>query len=262
MYLYLTFGIISFIASIIGSICGVGGGVLIKPTLDTFGVLSVSSISFLSGCTVLTMASYSIIKSNISGDSLVDKKVGIPLALGSAIGGIVGKILFQQLTLLFSSENKVGAVQSICLVLITTGTLVYMLNKEKINTYKVEKFYICVAIGLLLGILSAFLGIGGGPINLVVLYFFFSMDTKIASQNSLYIILFSQITSLISTVLTNSVPKVDLILLIIMVSGGFFGGLVGRKINNIIDSNVVEKLFNIIMVVIILISVFNTFKFL
>ncbi|MEI3183290.1 MAG: sulfite exporter TauE/SafE family protein [Lachnospiraceae bacterium] len=39
--------------------------------------------------------------------------------------------------------------------------------------------------------MSSFLGIGGGPINLVVLLYFFSMDTKAAAQNSLYIILFS-----------------------------------------------------------------------
>ena len=46
-------------------------------------------------------------------------------------------------------------------------------------------------MSITLGILSSFLGIGGGPINLVVLFFFFSMDTKTAAQNSLYTILFS-----------------------------------------------------------------------
>ncbi len=45
-----------------GAICGIGGGVIIKPTLDAFGVLSVSTISFLSGCTVLAMTCYSVIK--------------------------------------------------------------------------------------------------------------------------------------------------------------------------------------------------------
>ena len=33
------------------------------------------------------------------------------------------------------------------------------------------------SIGLLLGIMSSFLGIGGGPINLAVLFFFFGMET-------------------------------------------------------------------------------------
>ena len=72
---------------------------------------------------------------------------------------------------------------------------------------------VCVVIGFILGVMSSFLGIGGGPINLVVLYFFFSMTTKTAAQNSLYIILFSQATSFLSTVVTGSVPHVSLLLL-------------------------------------------------
>lgn len=38
--------------------------------------------------------------------------------------------------------------------------------------------------GSVLGIFSSFLGIGGGPINLMILSFFFSMDTKTAAFNS------------------------------------------------------------------------------
>ena len=49
LYLYVIFAMVSFLASVAGAICGIGGGVLIKPILDTFGVLSVASISFLSG---------------------------------------------------------------------------------------------------------------------------------------------------------------------------------------------------------------------
>ena len=55
-YLYVIFLAVSFGASVVGAICGIGGGVLIKPLLDAFGVLSVASISFLSGCTVLSMS--------------------------------------------------------------------------------------------------------------------------------------------------------------------------------------------------------------
>ena len=41
----LLFGIVSFFASVAGAICGIGGGVIIKPTLDLFGWVSVSTIS-------------------------------------------------------------------------------------------------------------------------------------------------------------------------------------------------------------------------
>lgn len=35
-----------FFASVIGAICGIGGGVIIKPVLDSVGILDVTAISF------------------------------------------------------------------------------------------------------------------------------------------------------------------------------------------------------------------------
>lgn len=57
-------------------------------------------------------------------------------------------------------------------------------------------------MGVLLGIISSFLGIGGGPINLVVLGYCFSMDSKTAAVISLYIILFSQLASLLAALIS------------------------------------------------------------
>lgn len=261
-YLYIIFLAVSFGASVIGAICGIGGGVLIKPLLDAFGVLSVSTISFLSGCTVLSMSCYSVGKAMQSGDSLVDRKTGTPLAIGAAAGGIAGKMMFQYLTELFPDKDRVGAAQAACLLVITFGTLVYTLRKDKIRTHHIKNPAVCIAIGLALGICSSFLGIGGGPINLVVLFFFFSMDTKTAAQNSLYIILFSQITSLINTLVTRTVPEFSIGLLILMVGGGILGGMAGRAINRKIDGSVVNRLFIGLMAVIMLICLYNIYQFL
>lgn len=260
-YLYGLFLLISFGASIAGAICGIGGGVIIKPTLDAFGVLSVSAISFLSGCTVLAMTCYSVIKGKMSGESLVDMKTGTPLAIGAAIGGVVGKSMFQAVSSLFTDKDMVGAVQAACLLVITLGTLIYTIKKDRIHTHHVTNPVICVLIGLVLGILSSFLGIGGGPINLVVLFFFFSMDTKAAAQNSLYIILFSQITGLLNSLVTGTVPEFSIWLLVLMVIGGILGGMSGRVINKKIDEMVVDKLFLFLMVVIIGINIYNIYQF-
>lgn len=261
-YLYVLFWVISFGASIAGAICGIGGGVIIKPTLDAFGVLSVSTISFLSGCTVLAMSCYSVMKNKMAGENIVDLKTGTPLAIGAAIGGIAGKSMFQSVSNLFADKEMVGAVQAACLLMITAGTLIYTLNKDKIHTHVVKNVAACIGIGLFLGILSAFLGIGGGPVNLVILFYFFSMDTKTAAQNSLYIILFSQITSLISSIVTRTVPDFSLLLLVLMVVGGMLGGICGRKINKKINSTVVDQLFVFLMAVIILINIYNIYQFL
>ena len=257
MLIYLVFLIVCFGASIVGAICGIGGGVIIKPVLDSFGVLDVTAISFLSGCTVLSMTTYSVLKNKISGESHVTMKTGFPLAIGAAVGGLIGKWLFSYVKSLSSDPNKVGAVQALCLLIVTLGTLIYTIYKAKIKTYEVDSAIVCV----LIGILSSFLGIGGGPINLVVLFFFFSMSTKLAAENSLYIIFFSQIASLISTIVTGSVPDFQIGVLVLMVAGGIAGGICGRAINKKIDEKTVDKLFIALMVLMIVINIYNIYKF-
>lgn len=253
--------LISFLASVAGAICGIGGGVIIKPVLDMFALASVSTISFLSGLTVLSMSCYSVVRNTLSGGSQINVKTGTPLAIGAAVGGVVGKQLFSLIKNLFADPNAVGAVQAACLAVITLATLLYTMFKDRIKTHRVDGMGICLCIGLVLGIMSSFLGIGGGPINLVVLFFFFGMDTKAAAQNSLYIILFSQIASLLTTLLTHSVPDFAWNTLILMVCGGIGGGMAGRAVNKKISGTAVDKLFMVLMVVIIFISVYNTVRY-
>lgn len=250
--------LISFLSSIVGAICGIGGGVIIKPVLDMFGMGTVSQINFLSSCTVLSMSCYSVVKAMVNKDKSVKPETGTPLAIGAAIGGLVGKELFSFIKAAFENQNMVGAVQAICLGIITIATLLYTVNKSKIKTKNVTSKVACVVIGLALGIMSSFLGIGGGPINLVVLYYFFSMDTKTAASNSLYIILFSQIASLASTIVTKSVPEFSVSILLLMVCGGIGGGILGRMLNKKLTNKAVDKLFIGLIAVIILICVYNT----
>ncbi len=257
-FLYLT---VSFLASVVGAICGIGGGVIIKPVLDLCALGSVSTISFLSGCTVLSMSCYSVGQNLRSGSSKVDLKTGTPLAIGAAIGGVWGKQLFSAVSAMSANPNMVGAVQSLCLALITAGTFVYTVFKSRIKTHSVESPAACVIIGLALGVMSSFLGIGGGPINLVVLFFFFSMDTKTAAQNSLYIILFSQIASLLTTLATRSVPDFAWSALALMICGGIGGGMAGRAVNKRMDNAAVDKLFMGLMGVIIFVSVYNAVRY-
>ena len=131
------FFVICFLASVAGAICGIGGGVIIKPALDTFHLMDVSAISFLSGCTVLSMSTYSVIKSKSGGHSHLDPKISFPLAIGSSLGGLLGKWMFTWLLLLSSDDSQAGAVQTFFLLVITIGTLFYTLYKEKIPTRRI-----------------------------------------------------------------------------------------------------------------------------
>ncbi len=258
----LIFLIVSFGASVVGAICGIGGGVIIKPVLDMAGAASVSTISFLAGCTVLSMSCYSVVRSLLARDSKVDLKTGTPLAIGAAVGGVLGSQTFKIIKTAFENQNMVGAIQAGCLAFITLLTILYALFNKRIHLHKVKNTAVCAIIGLLLGIISSFLGIGGGPINLMVLSFFFSMDTKIAAQNSLYIILFSQIASLITTLVTGSVPQFEWLALGLMVAGGIGGGIVGRTLYKKMNLKAVNILYICLMGIIVSISIYNCIQYL
>ncbi len=257
----VVFFLVALGASAVGAICGIGGGVIIKPVLDLLHLETVPTISFLSGCTVLTMSCYSVGKSLLAGEKSVSLDVGTPLAVGAAAGGLLGNQLFALARQLWDDPDRVGSIQAACLAAVTVGTLLYTLNKARIPTHRLQNKGACAAIGLALGCMSSFLGIGGGPINLVVLYFFFSMDTKTAAANSLYIILFSQLCSLLTTLLTNSVPDFRWTVLVLMAAGGLGGGILGRKLNRKMKGESVERLFIALMVVIICVSVFNAWRY-
>ena len=242
--------LICLLATTIGGISGVGGGVIIKPVLDAVSGMPVATVSFLSGCTVLAMT----IRSR-GGDVKVEPRRGTLLAIGAAIGGVAGKELFELVRA--AGGMTVSVAQQVMMIALTLGVLAYTLNRPRITARNVTQPVVCVCIGLVLGLLSAFLGIGGGPINLAVLYYFFSMDTKTAALNSLYVILFSQSASFISTVARGTIPEFEWPVLLVMVVGGILGGNLGRSISKKLSNSDVDQLFFWLLIVITAISCYN-----
>ena len=141
------------------------------------------------------------------------------------------------------------------------GTLVYTIRKKNIKSLKIKSAPASLIIGSALGILSSFLGIGGGPFNLAVLFYFFSMETKDAVQNSLFIILFSQITSLIYMIACGKIPSVNIGMLLAMAAGGLAGGVFGKRIGKQLDGKTTEKLLVFIMMLIIIICIYNSIRY-
>ena len=95
----------------------------------------------------------------------------------------------------------------------------------------------------------------------MVLGYFFSMTTKEAALSSLYIIMFSQITSLVQTCVTGTIPEMEISYLVCMIAGGILGGTIGSKVNKKISDAGVDKLFIFLMAVIVLINIYNALKF-
>lgn len=253
--------LVSFLASAVGSICGIGGGVIIKPAFDALGGYSVSTVSFLSGCIVLSMSAYCVLSEQLIGKSLTGPRAVTPLEAGAAAGGVIGKILFDALSAYFPNPQRIGAVQAGALFLLTLFTLVYTLKKSTIRTRSLRSQGSCLLLGLALGLMSAFLGIGGGPINLVVLSYFFSMDAKEAAQNSLHVIFLSQLASLLYTLLSHNIPPFPPLLLAATVVCGGMGGAAGRGVNRKLPAKAVDNLFICLTAIIMVLCCYNFYQY-
>lgn len=252
--------VICLCATALGAISGIGGGIIIKPVLDAVSGLPISTVSFLSGCTVLSMSLVSLARSR--GDSVkIELRQGTLLAVGAAVGGVLGKNAFEWIKQLTGNDALVGTTQNAAMIVLTLGVLVYLLCKSRIKTLHVKNAALCLIIGLALGVTGSFLGIGGGPINLVVLYYFFSMDTKTAALNSIYIIFFSQAASFASTLLQRTVPAFLWGDLLAAVLGGVLGGFVGRACSRRMSAKQVDTLFYGLIGVILCISAYNLWRY-
>ncbi len=250
---------ISLFSSVMGAISGIGGGVIIKPVLDSLSPFDTASISFLSGCTVLSMTTVTLLKSRKSSINL-NHRTALTLAAGGVIGGLAGKSLFDFVTKSFYNAAVIGISQSLLLALLTIFVFFFTLYKQKFQPHHKNSFLFTMFTGFLLGSLASFLGIGGGPINLAILYFFFSMDSKTAALNSIFIIFFSQLTSLVFTLVSKNIPPFNPVILTLMIAGGIGGGLAGSLLSKNMSHRAVDKLFMGVMGMIILICLYNILK--
>lgn len=252
--------IIGLVATIFGALAGLGGGVIIKPVLDLLGHYDVVTISILSAATVLAMSSVSLLNS-IKSDIKLNVKTSLKLASGSVAGGLVGKTLFNYIVKLIDASDLVTAIQAAMIGLFMVAIYIFIKHREKMNMYQLQNSLLVVSIGFILGLLAAFLGIGGGPFNVAILALCFSMGPKESSLNSIFIIWFSQISALLLIAFTSGFSQFDLSMLFFMIPGGIVGGYLGSRLLRLINDKIVEKIFMVGIIVIILINAFNVVRY-
>ena len=245
--------IIAATSTLIGSVSGFGGGVIIKPVLDTLGNYNSYVIGILSSATVLSMAVVSSLL-NLSPKTKLDKKV-FYLITGAVLGGISGRYLFSIVSSSLAS-SKTDIIQAAAIILL----LVFVLFKNKLPHFEIKSIFLSLATGLVLGVLSAFLGVGGGPFNIALLCLVFSMDIKKAAAASVLIIVFSQAANLITAAATVGFGGYDYSMLIFMIPGGIIGGFLGAKLKKRVSEKAVERLYFAITVGLILLNIYNVFS--
>ena len=254
--------LVTLFACLIGTICGMGGGIIIKPVLDATGAMSGATITFLSGVTVIAMTCWNMGKTFLKKETVIDAKHTPMLAVSAAVGGVLGKTLYTQVASLFADKSTASGIQAVLLFLATLATLIYTLKKDSLVSKHVDSRLASLLIGFILGVFGAFLGIGGGPFNVAVLFFFFSMPSKRAAQNSLFIILFSQLASTLKTVLFDGIPSFNPWILAGMIVFGILGNELGRKINKRLDDRKAIYWMVFGMGLILAINLYNIVKYL
>ena len=246
--------IVTLIATVIGAIAGLGGGIIIKPTFDALGGFDVSTIGILSSITVLCMAFISTAKYIKSGIKL-DFKIVI-LSMGAVIGGFLGKIFFDFLYKMVVDSTAKG-IQAIMLIIL----LVFVLFRKLYPHFNIKNKSVILIVGLVMGMVSSFLGIGGGPINVVAICIVFSVSVRDAAIYSIFVILFSQLSNVIATAITPGLQSYNLSVLIFMIPAAILGAFIGSYLNRKLSEKFVEYIFNTVMIIILLMNIYNTFTF-
>lgn len=256
----LLYGVLAVAVTTAGALTGMGGGVILKPLLDLFGHFDVASINALSSLTVLSMAITSVVRS-VCKKAPIQIRIAIPLAIGGTLGGVWGNHLLKLLIAGSGADARVFVIQNIALAVIIIGVYVMMRNKSRLTTLHITGMLPSALVGLFLGVVSSFLGIGGGPINVAVILFVFSLDTKKAALYSLVIILFSQTARLGSMLLVEDLKALNLSALPYMVVGAAVGGLLGSRLQSRLPDEAIDNLFNAVQIVVFLICVLNVIQY-
>lgn len=252
------YSIIILLANTIGSISGMGGGLIIKPALQLLDWDNVILINFYSSFAVFVMSISSTWK-QLKSNNHVDKCLALYLSLGSVLGGMLGNTSFKLLHTLLGNDKSV-VIQMLLVIISLIVSLV--LTGGKIGQLDYNGKIIYVFVGLFLGWLATLLGIGGGPINIAFFMFLFGIGLRQATIYSIITIFFSQGAKLLQTVLFAEIADLDFILLLLLMFSAILGGILGAKISNAIKEKHILLIYNSVVIFVLLIDSVNLIKYL
>lgn len=258
--MYLKVMAICCFASLFGPMCGIGGGSIIKPLLDITQAFNLSQVSFISGVAVISMSAYSLGTYTLSHEIDIKLKEDLPLAIAAAFGGITGRVLFVMALADVPNKDEVGMIQSVILFLLALGSFFLSIRRGEVHVHTPNKFwqsFLC----FLAGLTWVFLGIGGGPFNMILLSIFFILPPRRSRQVSLFIVLFSQVAAMILMVKTGTVPHVPFTIALAGSVAAIGGAEVGKILARKLAQKYLDKLYNFALVFLMVICVYNMYIF-
>ncbi len=249
------YSLVILAATTLGAFVGLGGGVIIKPVLDFIGAEPRMQVDFLSAVAVFTMSIVSTTK-QIRNKVSFEKNIILFIAAGSIAGGFLGSFCMDSLSAV-ADQGIVRCIQAFALAILLTAVSIYVAKDRK--SFHIKNNLAILLVGLSLGFIASFLGIGGGPINVAVLTLFFSMNVKESAVYSVAIIFFSQLSKLITIFASSGIQPYahQWKTLIFILPMAVLGGFIGSKFNRKFDDKLIRKIFVAVMILLIILNVYN-----
>ncbi|NWN99647.1 sulfite exporter TauE/SafE family protein [Tetragenococcus halophilus] len=247
------------LANTVGSVSGIGGGVIIKPILDFIGFHTVTEISFYSTVAVFTMAITSTIR-QVKARNNFNWKIIWWVCMGSVLGGILGNVVYEGFFKLFNDETTIQFIQ--IGVTVVSLLFAFLYTRFRFPALVLTTNFWYFSCGIFLGALASFLGIGGGPINVALLMFMFKLPIKKAALYSICIILFSQAAKLLAIFFSTGFSPYDLQMLLFIIPAAAIGGLLGTKVSHRISTQNVTGIFELVILIVLAINVYNGYQLL
>lgn len=251
----IIFSIVGLIATTIGALTGLGGGLIIKPILNMITNYNAETIGLYSSLSVFFMALTNLIfqekffiKKNI--------KAFLLISYASILGGVTS-VFFLDLTR--NLLGHVGLIQNILLALLIVFVFIYFIKKPVLQKEIKYKGFFYFIIGFFLGLISSFLSIGGGPLNILAFMYFFKFTTSESAVSSVVVIFFSQISVLLISAFNSKFTTLDLEYAPYLIVAAIIGGFLGKKIKERINEKVLQKLFLLVLFFVLLITLYNIF---
>ena len=229
---------LGFAAGILGSMIGLGGGIVVVPVLTFFGfppTLAASNSLFAAFSNAVgSTVSY-------SRQKRIDHSLGLKLGLLCIPGTVLGAYI---------SSDVTPGIFKILFGVVLVSSAVYIFLRKKIETKEknLTKLMIVfvIAASFFAGIISSFFGIGGGIVFVPLMVVGLGMTMKKAAPTSQFILLFASLSGII----THSIlGHPDFLQAGLLAAGAFVGGIIGARLSLDIQERSLQILVSAIIII-------------
>ncbi len=243
---------LGLIVGILSGLFGVGGGFILTPLLFMIGIPSAVAVGTQGN--LIVGSSFSGLLAHVRRKT-VDVPMGIALLIGGIAGSFVGVQIFHWLTTLgqvdlvikLSYVGLLGVIGALMMIE-AVSALRRRISGQKYTSkraghswvqklplryrFRTSGLYISVippiAVGVLVGVMAAIMGVGGGFIMVPAMIYLLNMPTKTVIGTSLFQITFlAGFTTLMHATENHTV---DFVLALYLMLGGVIGAQIGTRL--------------------------------